>query len=182
MGELRGTEVFDGDIKIATIVREKNEFADCDYTTVLIPVANGDSGWKQYMGAEPDPKYYGELFACSICHGCAKANYLGTTGSRLAEKRICFTCDHWLQLIEKDAHEYRRRHVIVDGRHYVMGDNTTEPHRWSGFGGDTFVIEFFDGRKVVSNNLWHQGTIPERWREQLADNAKFVRPDRQALA
>ena len=42
-----------------------------------------------------------------------------------------------------------------------------------GFGGREWIIEYNDGRVVKTNNLWHQGGIPESVREQLLDNAKF---------
>jgi len=37
------------------------------------------------------------------------------------------------------------------------------------------VIKFRDGRSVTSTNLWCQGTIPLQYRDELPDNAEFVK-------
>lgn len=174
MTELRGTEVFDGATKIADIVREANSYAKEGFVLALVPT--GDKHWKKYMGREPDIPYIAQMWACVICGGCAHANYLEPTKSRLLASRLCHGCDHWNGLIAGDAGVNKDRAVVVDGKHYMMSPNTERPHRWSGFGGHEFHIRFHDGREATCNNLWCQGTIPERWRDQLPDNAVFVRP------
>jgi len=63
--------------------------------------------------------------------------------------------------------------VVVDSEHYLIGGGTDG---FLGFGGRRFDIEFFDGRKVVTKDLWHQGVIPPKWRERWPDNARFVQP------
>ncbi|MFB7823855.1 hypothetical protein [Streptomyces hydrogenans] len=62
-----------------------------------------------------------------------------------------------------------RRRVVVDGQHYVIGSGSG-----GGFGGRRFDIEFFDGRKVTTYDLWSQGTIPPKHRERYPDNARFI--------
>ncbi|CAO0836086.1 putative protein OS=Streptomyces microflavus OX=1919 GN=Smic_80960 PE=4 SV=1 [Streptomyces microflavus] len=48
-----------------------------------------------------------------------------------------------------------------------------------GFGGRRFDIEFFDGRRVTTHDLWSQGTIPPKHRERYQDNARFApQPER----
>lgn len=170
--EVRGTEVFDGETKIADIIREANKFAASGYTLCFVPV--GDKSWRQYMGDEIDHERISEMFACSICSGCASASFNEPTKSRLIEQHICFSCDHWLQIIKNDAAQDKQRAVVTKGKHYYMGKNTTGPHRWSGFGGHEFNILFNDGREVKCNNLWSQGEIPEHFRDRLPDNATFV--------
>ncbi|GGX26811.1 hypothetical protein [Streptomyces chryseus] len=66
-----------------------------------------------------------------------------------------------------DADESRR--VVVDGKHYTIG-----PGGSGGFGGRRWDIEFFDGRKVTTHDLWSQGTIPPKHRERYPDNARFA--------
>ena len=44
----------------------------------------------------------------------------------------------------------------------------------NGHKGRWFTIEFLDGRKVRTCDLWYQGPIPPELRESLADNARFV--------
>jgi hypothetical protein len=66
--------------------------------------------------------------------------------------------------------------VVVKGCHYIIGaEKPTTPRSWRGFGGDRYHIRFNDGREVVSTNLWCQGPIPAQFREQLPDNAEFVK-------
>lgn len=63
--------------------------------------------------------------------------------------------------------------VVVDGEHYTIGGDTGA---FRGFGGHRFDIEWFDGRKATTRNLWHQGTVPAEWRHRYPDNARFVQP------
>lgn len=67
------------------------------------------------------------------------------------------------------------RRVVVDGRHYLIGDD--KPGGFKGYGGSRFEIAFFDGRKVTTRDLWHQGTIPPKWRERFPNNARFAGDD-----
>lgn len=66
--------------------------------------------------------------------------------------------------------------AVIDGEHYVIAPEDENRSFWSarGFGGRKFVIRFFDGREVTTTNLWHQGTIPPKFRDQMPDNAEFV--------
>lgn len=67
------------------------------------------------------------------------------------------------------------RRVVVDGVHYRLGKNGGEPSPHNGMGGARYVVEFFDGRRVVTHDLWYQGPIPPKFRDHLPDNARFVR-------
>jgi len=62
--------------------------------------------------------------------------------------------------------------VRIEGQHYIIGSEFEDPIN-CGYGGRKFVIKFKDGRKVVTHNLWHQGTIPDELRNILTDNATF---------
>ncbi len=75
-----------------------------------------------------------------------------------------------------EADEAKR--VIVDGQHYRLGSIHFGPFR--GFGGRKFTIVFHDGRMIETSCLWHQGEIPEMFREWLPNNAIFV-PAKAAL-
>ncbi|MGW4792213.1 hypothetical protein ACWEPC_07335 [Nonomuraea sp. NPDC004297] len=48
---------------------------------------------------------------------------------------------------------------MVDGEHYAIGGDTGG---FRGHGGRHFDIEWFDGRRATTQNLWHQGTVPPR--------------------
>jgi hypothetical protein len=75
------------------------------------------------------------------------------------------------------------RRVVVDGVHYYLGEDRKESGTFKGFAGRRFEIEFFDGRRVVTNDLWYQGRIPPKWRERFPDNARFVpQPQPKPLA
>ncbi|WP_275558596.1 hypothetical protein [Streptomyces sp. 5-6(2022)] len=63
--------------------------------------------------------------------------------------------------------------VVVGGEHYILGEDRPGD-AFKGFGGRRFDIEFFDGRKVTTRDLWYQGVIPPKWRERYPDNARFV--------
>jgi len=68
------------------------------------------------------------------------------------------------------------RHVVVKAVHYQIGPEDKDIRRnWRGFHGDRYVIRFKDGREVTSTNLWCQGTIPLQFRDELPDNAEFLR-------
>lgn len=84
--------------------------------------------------------------------------------------------------------------VRVKGKHYMIGLEYTREldpsltlaeiaaeaakqpgsKQGRGFGGQVFVIRFNDGRTVVTNDLWHQGDVPELVKAMLPDNAVFV--------
>ena len=107
-------------------------------------------------------------YQCSIC-----SEWANQQTSTEDMKGMCFTCAYWQRYIDlKD----KQNEVIVGGVHYRC--NTDKPidninPQWNGFGGRRWHIRFFDGRDVITNNLWYQGQIPERFRELLPDNAEF---------
>jgi len=89
--------------------------------------------------------------------------------------RLCFTCAFWHGYVATKADP---THAIINGEHYVIGQEPNAEARrhdgfMLGFGGREHVIRFHDGRRVVTHNLWFQGTIPELWRAELPDNAAF---------
>lgn len=81
--------------------------------------------------------------------------------------------DFWLDKLEiKDDQKTAR----IDGVHYRVGPENAPYGEWfRGFSGRKFIIKFHDGRKVVTTNLWCQGHIPMKMREQLPDNAEFIK-------
>lgn len=69
------------------------------------------------------------------------------------------------------------RRVVVDGEHYTLG-----PGGSGGFGGRRWDIEFFDGRRVTTHDLWSQGTIPPKHRERYPNNARFLPQEMKPFA
>ncbi len=69
------------------------------------------------------------------------------------------------------------RAVRIDGCHYWIGEESpSTPNNQRGYYGKKFIIEFFDKKRgrIKTTNLWLNGTIPERFRDRLEDNAKFI--------
>jgi len=102
-------------------------------------------------------------------------------------RKYCFTCAFWHNQASKDRNHiedpslYPFVGVVTeeDGVlvHNCFNENTpiaTGRGDFLGYGGRAFYIQF-DGvdEIVVTNNLWHQGTIPEWLRYLFKKNASF---------
>ena len=86
----------------------------------------------------------------------------------MKEHGECFECSLWRERLPLVG---RPDVAIIDGTFYTIADENAPGSR--GFGGDKFVINFKDGRKVITTNLWCGGEISEHWRPQFPDNANF---------
>lgn len=81
--------------------------------------------------------------------------------------------EFWNRIINAND---KSSHVIVKGTHYTIGPEDASIRRqWRGFHGDRYVIHFHTGRTVTTTNLWCQGTISRKYRDELPDNAEFVK-------
>ena len=102
-----------------------------------------------------------------------KRQYLPDVAKRLRERGLCHGCDFWQGKVDlrTDAQEASRLVRTPDHEHFHIGPSASNASR--GFGGRAFIVEFFDGRKVETNNLWSQGTIPAHFRERLPPNANL---------
>lgn len=90
----------------------------------------------------------------------------------LQENQMCFFCNFWKGMLEQDRNYDPHEVVIIDGTHYIIGDElSSDPFR--GFGGAKFHIRFNDGYEIDTTNLWCQGDIPPEWRDKFPDNAEF---------
>ena len=89
-------------------------------------------------------------------------------------ENLCFDCSFWLKKTNLPVEDEAKR-VIVNGQHFRLGSVHSGPFR--GFGGRKFTVLFHDGRLVETCCLWHQGEIPEMFREWLPDNAIFVQAE-----
>lgn len=82
----------------------------------------------------------------------------------------CFHIHFWNEKVKiKDQPNVIR----VNGEHYTWHPENPKAY-FKGHGGREFKIEFNDGRKITSRNIWYQGEIPQSYRKLLPDNAKFV--------
>ncbi len=108
---------------------------------------------------------------CSCCKQLYSTNYSEHLKTRLITNNLCFTCDFWYGYIDKINNPKIAR---INGNHYIVESSNNDPARTRGFGGRTFIIRWNDGREVSTNNLWHQGHIPDRFKDKLPNNAIFI--------
>lgn len=88
----------------------------------------------------------------------------------MARERLCFTCAFWKEKIE-NPHPDRE---IVNGFHYVINPWLYSRGFFQGFGGKSMYLLRNNGTVTRSNNVWCQGEIPERFRSQLPNTARFI--------
>jgi len=89
---------------------------------------------------------------------------------RELERNRSFVRRYWLDLVDRKFQPYS---VRIDGEHYMIArEDATGAFR--GHSGRKFTIRFDDGRTVTTTNLWSQGTIPEEFKSDLPDNARFL--------
>lgn len=108
-----------------------------------------------------------------VCKNCGKIdsdNFTGDVGDRMRENQYCFSCAFWYIWANRSNDP---RVVIINNHHYYIGDEDYKSG-FRGFGGAKFIIEFFDGRKVTSTNLWSQGDI-DAFCNLMPDNARFAK-------
>ena len=89
----------------------------------------------------------------------------------MIKENVCFNCAYWLEKIMQTDENT----AIINGIRYTI-EKENQIGRFRGFGGSEFNIEFFDGRKVTTHNLWCQGQIPEKFLNypEMQNNARFV--------
>ncbi len=105
----------------------------------------------------------------------------------MIEETTCTTCEKVIHMCACSYWEERlTRHqaktqeqCIIDGDCYQVMPEKPGLSIWSrGFGGQEFTIKRDDlDEPIKTRNLWYNGKIPPFFREQMPDNAKFVRGD-----
>ena len=87
----------------------------------------------------------------------------------------CFNDKFWLLKI-RDINKAPEKFAIVKNNlYYIANENDRDSFR--GFDGRKFIIKFNNGRQIITTNMWHNGTIPEKFRNRLPDNAIFIDED-----
>lgn len=93
--------------------------------------------------------------------------------------RECSTIAFWEGYINLKED---KESVRINGVHYWIGEEKQKSRwEWRGFDGAKFIIKFFDGRIVITTNLWCQGAIPTEFKDKLPDNAKFSEESEEQL-
>jgi hypothetical protein len=113
---------------------------------------------------------YGSFIVCSAC-GKVEDPSNWANEKDMRARHFCFNCNFWQDQLDLD-HSGEREFAVIDGCHYVIAPDTCG--HFKGMGGALHKIEFNDGRVVVTRNLWCQGEIPEKWKCEFPNNAKFV--------
>lgn len=107
---------------------------------------------------------------CRECGQIFGTHYIEPLKSQLIAANICHTCHFWLALVDC------KKAIRVDGCHYQDGGKTSGNRTdFNGFGGRVFHVLMNDGSGFITNNMWYQGEIPERFRQKLPDNAVFLK-------
>lgn len=74
----------------------------------------------------------------------------------------------------------RRGALVINGVHYRIGSQNGQRAPSKGFGGRSFQVQKLDeSTPFTVDDLWYQGPIPPKFREQLPDNARFVDPSQE---
>lgn len=120
----------------------------------------------------PDTDSY-PLVTCKICRATQQATYSRETRDKMVERQLCFLCLFWTQLIEGD----RTNFFVANGHHYQVFAEDAKGAR--GFGGRQWAIYPNAGGRIMTTNLWHQGEIPERFRERLPDDCTIMEVPRR---
>ena len=110
---------------------------------------------------------------CKECGKEIEFHWIEDKNNRLKELQLCFTCDFWIEHIQRDKTVDNT--FVINGWHYIVGrEDKGDRYEFRGCGGSKFVIKAHDGREITTTNLWVQGEIPQHFRTRLPDNAIFI--------
>ena len=106
------------------------------------------------------------------CEICGKEIERSSYNSGIICSNDCFTEHFWLSII-REFIEDPKTFAIIDGESYRIEDENVPPS-CKGFYGAPHTIKYSDGRIIHTTNLWTNGTIPNKYRIVLKDNAAFI--------
>jgi hypothetical protein len=119
-----------------------------------------------------------EEYHCTECNTRVQerdTRFVSSVRNAMILHQRCYECHHWMSLIEYMG---PCAMVRVEGQHYMFDTRlpyVANPLGALGHGGKMFVIYFRDsGEELITNNLWYQGKIPDRFKSRLPDNADFI--------
>lgn len=109
---------------------------------------------------------------CEYCgKEIEKSSYDSSINKILCGKNECWDKYYW----ENKIKEKNDNTVIIDGCMFYI-DDEDEKDKFRGFGGISFKIKMFGEEKVLeTKNLWYNGKIPMEYRNELKDNAVFIK-------
>ena len=110
-----------------------------------------------------------------VCADCGAVNYSTSFMQTSPIKQlmdthgVCFECGYWRERLTKP------NDTVIEGRIYSVGDVAKPPNNpHAGMAGRRFDIEYFDGRRVTTHDLWAGSDVPERYKAQIPDTARFL--------
>lgn len=109
---------------------------------------------------------YPPIEKCACCGAYARCSYMDAVAQKMQARQMCFSCSFWEDRCQENWL------TIIDGHTYGPGNRTSGEMR--GMAGRRFDIEYFDGRRVTTYDLWSGGEIPEPFRSRMQDNARFL--------
>ena len=106
---------------------------------------------------------------CSCCGGFIKARFTEPVRTKLIEKKLCFSCNHWDEIYQDIDNPDR---FIIDGDSY---HNVKKDTCFKGFGGSLFKIKRYNTNEIIeTRNLWHQGKVSIHLIDKIKNNACFL--------
>lgn len=114
-----------------------------------------------------------ELFSKHLedgkCFFCSECGVVEHINKKLNNK--CHTCTTWGK---RESEHSESPKIIIKGVMYTDGGNSPNG-KYLGFGGTVHTINHKDGTQTITNNLWHGGVIPKKYRlTTMKDNAEFA--------
>jgi len=108
---------------------------------------------------------------CTKCGGLVGLHYYNK--EQLIEHKLCQTCLFFFE--QKKAHSNNPKKIVVEGDLYTMSSSDNDSGGFKGYGGRTFKIRCLKTGKITEcNNLWHQGTPPEIWKDEFPNTHEFI--------
>jgi hypothetical protein len=124
------------------------------------------------------PKDEKDIYHCKICGAPELAHYCEQIKTEMICGQLCFDCNFWQEKIVWRQNN-RPDVYVINGHHYIVHPDANpddrDAVRWSGHAGRKFVIKPKGRPPFETRNLWHQGEIPERFRNILTDSAEFIK-------
>jgi len=118
---------------------------------------------------------------CAHCNGLIKLTFDEKTNAKLTANKTCFACDYWLLRVSRIGHPDQ---IVIDGHCYQNSGDKSGQHEhcgktgFMGFGGHRFTWKMLEtGEVQTSNDMWSNGTIPQHFRDQVPDNAEWVKTE-----